>query len=113
MKTDPGLEPFDRGFAIKLLDPSPFQSGREKAEARFIREAEILMDLRHPNITPIYGVGIYEGRPYILMEYFDGCNLNKARDLAASATPATFLGFVEFTALALGHAHQKDVNPCF
>lgn len=59
---------------------------------RFIKEAEILMTLRHPHITPIYGVGEHDGRPYILMEYFEGFNLSQAKD-----------------ALALGHAHRQDI----
>ena len=102
------LEPFDRDFALKILDPSPFHSKPEEIKARFVKEAELLMDLRHPNITPIYGVGEYCGRPYLLMEYFEGFNLNQARN-AVSPMPAAVLGFVARVALALGHAHQQGV----
>ena len=66
------------------------------------------MDLRHPNITPIYGVGEYDGHPYILMEYFEGFNLNQARD-AGAPKPTAVLHFVELVALGLGHSHQKGV----
>ena len=49
-------------FAIKFLDPSPFNSDESAARDRFFREAEILFRLRHPHIIGIYGVGEHEGR---------------------------------------------------
>lgn len=103
------LNPFERQFAVKLLDPSPFHSDPEKARKRFIREAEILMDLRHPNITPVYGVGEHDGRPYILMEYFEGFNLHQARERVGPPDASELLPFLEFITQALGHAHQKGI----
>lgn len=102
------LEKFDQDFAIKLLDPSPFHSDLDKVKERFIMEAKILMNLRHPNIIPIYGVGEHEGRPYILMEYFEGFNLNDART-AGTPNPNKVLDFIEYVANALGHAHNKNI----
>jgi serine/threonine protein kinase len=63
-------------FAVKFLDPSPFNADLASARARFFREAELLFKLRHPHIVAIYGVGEHEGRPYILMEKFAGLNLH-------------------------------------
>jgi len=51
------LDPLRLGFAVKLLDPSPFHSDPERLFERFVREAEILMTLRHQFITPVFGVG--------------------------------------------------------
>jgi serine/threonine protein kinase len=103
------LQPFERSFAVKLFDPSPFHSDPDKEKRRFIREAEILMDLRHPNITPIYGVGEFNGKSYIVMEYFKGFNLNQAREIGGSPLPVKTLKFVEFVASALEYAHQNNI----
>ena len=102
------LEPFRRTFAVKILNPSPFHTDLEKTKLRFVSEAEILMDLRHPNITPIYGVGEHEGRPYIVMEYFAGHNLYDARNIGVP-DPEVVLPFIELVCLALGHAHAKNI----
>src|SRR5690606_38983914 len=68
------VEGIDHKFAIKLLHPSVF-ADPDSAKKRFLREANVLFKLRHQYITPIYGVGEHEGRPYILMEHYDGVNL--------------------------------------
>ena len=103
------LAPFGQDFAVKFLDPSPFHNHPEKAHERFVKEAEILMALRHQYIVPIYGVGEHEGRPYILMEYFDGYNLCAAREKSGAPSPRVVLSFVERVAEGLGYAHQRGV----
>ena len=45
---------------------------------RFRNEAEIMVRLNHPNIRQVYGYGIVDERPCIIMEYLDGDDL-KAR----------------------------------
>ncbi len=95
-------------FAVKFLDPSPFNSDAAKARARFFKEAEFLLRLRHPNIIALYGMGEHEGRPYILMEKFDGFPLQEARD-HATASAASVLPFIELVAGALAYAHSRRV----
>jgi serine/threonine protein kinase len=95
-------------FAVKFLDPSPFNADLASARARFFREAELLFKLRHPHIVAIYGVGEHEGRPYILMEKFAGLNLHAAREKGAPE-PVSVLPFIEYVASALGYAHSQDV----
>jgi len=103
-------------FAIKFLDPSPFNPNADVARARFTREAELLFRLRHPHILAIYGVGEHHGVPYILMERFDGLDLNRARSDHGTPEPAAVLPFIEFVAGALGFAHSagvvhRDIKP--
>lgn len=95
-------------FAIKFLDPSPFNSDAEAARARFFREAELLFKLRHPHIIAIYGVGEHEGKPYLLMERFPGFDLHTVRTRSV-APPEKVLPFIEYIAGALGHAHSKEI----
>ena len=96
-------------FAIKFLDPSPFNSDPAAARARFFHEAEVLFKLRHPRIVAIYGLGEHEGRPFILMERFFGLDLHQARESGGTPDPEAVLPFFGFMADALGHAHSKDV----
>ena len=109
------LSSIDHPFAIKLLDPTPFQPAGSKSLERFLQEAKILFALRHQYIVPIYGVGVFEEKPYILMERFDGFNLNEARERMVP-TPETALNFVRYVAEGLSHAHvqgvvHRDINP--
>lgn len=98
----------DFRFAVKFLDPSPFNSNLEAARARFFREAELLFKLRHPHIISIYGVGEHDSKPYLLMERFLGYDLQQARTIGAP-DPELVLPFIENIAGALGHAHDKNV----
>ncbi|HEX6923971.1 MAG TPA: serine/threonine-protein kinase [Longimicrobiaceae bacterium] len=41
----------------------------------FRREERVLKRLKHPNIVRLYGSGVVEGRPYLLLEYFAGPTL--------------------------------------
>jgi serine/threonine protein kinase len=103
------LEGINMTFAVKFLHPSIGNDDIVGAAKRFLREAEVLFRFRHQHIVPIYGVGEHEGRPYILMEYFPGMNLVKARQAVGSPTPDSILPFVEFVGSALSYAHQNNV----
>ncbi|MCB9743364.1 MAG: serine/threonine protein kinase [Alphaproteobacteria bacterium] len=56
--------------AIKVLDPN--LSRVSTAKARFIREAEILFALDHPNIVKVRNVRMDREMPYLEMEFIDG-----------------------------------------
>jgi tetratricopeptide (TPR) repeat protein len=70
---DPKL---DRRVAIKLLSPRE-QAGTDEEEgrARFVREAKAMARLSHPNVVPVYDVGIHGGNVFIVMELVDGVQL--------------------------------------
>ena len=59
-----------RQVAVKVLR----QEYRDNPEflRRFEREARAVLHLSHDNIVRAYGVGQYEGVPYIVMEYVAG-----------------------------------------
>lgn len=59
--------------AIKILDPAVRRVAG--AEARFIREAEILHTLDHPNVVRVFNVHLTGDLPYIEMAYVRGQTL--------------------------------------
>ena len=63
-----------RKVALKFL-PSHLVAN-ETVRTRFIREAQILARLNHPNIVSIYEVSDYEGRPFYAMELVEGESLH-------------------------------------
>lgn len=58
----------DRPFAIKFFQPV-FHQGGGTALSRFFQEASMLYDLHHPNIITVRDVGLYQERPFIVMDY--------------------------------------------
>ena len=82
-------------FAVKLLLPELAEN--REAFARFCREAEIMSELRHPNIVQIFDFNIApDERPYFVMEYLEGRDLEarlggrrrcRWRRSSASSTP--------------------------
>jgi len=60
--------------AIKVLDrPSTY----EDSSARFLREAEILFSLDHPNIVKVRSVSMESDPPYLEMEFVEGESLEE------------------------------------
>jgi serine/threonine protein kinase len=67
---DPDL---DRRVALKVLRPElSIESG---SRARLLREARAMAQLSHPNVVPIYDVGVLGDQVFIAMELVDGVTL--------------------------------------
>jgi serine/threonine-protein kinase len=62
-----------RDVAIKVL-AGAFAGNRQQV-ARFVREAEVLAKLNHPNIAAIYGLEGMEGRHALILELVEGSTL--------------------------------------
>src|SRR5579859_5786930 len=60
----------ERDVAIKVLPRSLAKDA--SYVARFIREAQIVAGLNHPNIVQIYDAGQQDGLLYFVMEYVQG-----------------------------------------
>jgi serine/threonine protein kinase len=64
----------EREVAIKVLPRSLAKDA--SYVARFIREAQIVAGLNHPNIVQIYDAGQQDGLLYFVMEYIQGPTLS-------------------------------------
>ncbi|RUA16951.1 MAG: hypothetical protein DSY55_03065 [Clostridia bacterium] len=103
-----------RPVALKLL--GTHLSGDEQALARFRREAETLIRLKHSNIALVYDFGEHEGRPYIAMEWVDGRTLKDILQEEGRMPLGRGLHILEQIANALDYAHHhgiihRDIKP--
>ncbi|MDQ3266377.1 MAG: protein kinase [Myxococcota bacterium] len=74
--------------------------------AQFEREARIGVLLRHPNIAPVLALGQDEEGPFLVMEYVDGCSLERLLGASGPAwTDAELAAVGVSVARALEAAH--------
>jgi tetratricopeptide (TPR) repeat protein/predicted Ser/Thr protein kinase len=66
-------EELDRKLALKVIRQGFCEQPEHRR--RFIREAQALARLSHPNVVTIYEVGEHLGRPYLAMEFVEGRDL--------------------------------------
>ncbi len=79
----------------------------EDAQERFMREAEILTWLHHPDIVTIYDVGQDHGLAYIAMEYLKGVELTEYTQPGKLLPLPKALEVMARAAAALGYAHEE------
>jgi serine/threonine protein kinase len=98
----PGL---DRYVAVKIL---PAQHALTPGfKERFMREAKAVAQLSHPNILPIYDVGIEGDLSYFVMKYVPDHTLSH---LMGRPMPLLRVSrYVKQVAGALDHAHRRGI----
>lgn len=102
---------FEREVALKVMakglteDPAFGQ--------RFMREAQIVSKLIHPNIVTVYDVGLHEGSYYLSMEYINGADLKHARqelDFLEKIQAVKSIASALDVSGAKGYVH-RDIKP--
>ncbi len=96
----------NRLVALKILAPE--KGADPKFAERFLREAQALARLSHPNIVTVHDFGEAEGLYYLLMEYVDGMTLRQLLQ-AHRVAPEEALGIVPKICDALQFAHEQGV----
>jgi serine/threonine-protein kinase len=95
----------DREVAVKVLRAGADATAHERA--RFLREAEALGALRHPNVVTIHDAGQSAAGGYLVLELVAG-----ARSITAAAADLDWRGRVALArdaARGLGYAHARGV----
>ena len=105
-----------RAVAVKLiLDPNEVD---EHMLSRFVAEAQITAQLDHPNIVPVYEMGVTtDGRIFFVMKKVKGRSLREILDALKAGDPATSQFFNTFRLLmafvwvcqAVAYAHDHGV----
>jgi serine/threonine-protein kinase len=104
----------ERRVALKVL--SVDLGDDERFRDRFIRESHLAASLDHPNITPIYEAGEFEGSLFIAMRYVNGVDLRALIKEGRPIPPARAIAIVSQVGSALDAAHarnlvHRDVKP--
>ena len=109
-RRDDGL--YEGEVAIKTLHPF-FAHGAMRE--RFLREAQLLGKLAHPNIARLLDAGVSDGVVYIVLEYVDGESIDVYCDVRSLDIDARLELFADVCA-AVSHAHanlviHRDIKP--
>jgi tRNA A-37 threonylcarbamoyl transferase component Bud32 len=97
----------NRTLAIKVL--SAYLKDDPDFNKRFEREAEMITQLRHPNIITIYDYGEQDGLPYIVMEYLTGETLSTVLKTRGCLSLEESLPLLRDLASALDYAHMQGI----
>ncbi len=103
----------DRRVAIKVMA----QGLEHEVIKRFFREAKTAARIQHPNVVRIFDYGIMGKIPYIVMEPFEGHDLEEELAVNGAMEAARFLPLFSECLGGLGAAHRqgivhKDLKPC-
>jgi predicted Ser/Thr protein kinase len=106
--------PNRRNVAIKVLRAA--LAGDEQFRKRFMREAQIVSGLEHPNIVRVMDFGDEGGAYYIVMELLSGPDLNILLKQEKQITLSKTVNLLRGVADALDYAHQsglvhRDIKP--
>jgi serine/threonine-protein kinase len=106
--------PKQRSVAIKVLRAD--LATEEQFRKRFMREAEIVSGLEHPNIVRVLDFGDEKGAYYIVMELLSGPDLSHMLKQEKQLSLPQTVNLLSGIAHALDYAHQRglvhrDIKP--
>ncbi|MFT4218192.1 MAG: Stk1 family PASTA domain-containing Ser/Thr kinase [Micropruina sp.] len=83
---------------------------------KFDREARAAARLSHPNVVSVFDQGLHRGRPFIVMEYVEGCTLRHLITREGSFSPERALDLLIPVTAAVAAAHEsglihRDIKP--
>ena len=98
--------------ALKLIYGKLDSSAVEK----FIREAQIIADLRHPHIVRILEFGFEHQQPFFVMDYAQNGTLRERHPRNSCVDLPTIVSYVKQVASALAYIHankliHRDIKP--
>jgi serine/threonine-protein kinase len=109
-----GLGGFEKRLVLKEIDPSLASDPR--FIQLFVEEANTLVQMSHPNIVPVYELGVVDGTYFLAMEHVRGATLD-ALVSEGPLDPAEVAHVGAQLAEALAYAHDRfslvhrDVTP--
>jgi eukaryotic-like serine/threonine-protein kinase len=85
------------------------------SQSRLVEQGRLLVDLEHPNLVRIYDLDFHDNRPFLVMEYVHGSDLEQyARDEPVSHRRAAALVAKLAGVMAVAHRHgitHCDIKP--
>ena len=102
-------EDTDLGRQVALKVAHLDASDPQEVVERFKREARAAARLDHPNLCPVYEMGVVDGTHYIIMAYIEGRSLAEFIRKDGGLPPRQVAALVSKLAVALQEAHQRRV----
>ena len=104
------------GAAVAIKRLLPQLASDRQVRRRFLREAEVVRRLDHPNIVRLIATGDDDQRPVLVMELVDGEDLGRRLERHGRHSPQESYEIAIAVARALAHAHargivHRDVKP--
>ncbi|WP_434386751.1 serine/threonine-protein kinase [Melittangium boletus] len=97
-----------RRAAVKVLHSHLTDQG--EMLQRFVREARVVNQIRHPHIVDVYDFGMLpDGSPYYVMELLPGRTLSQLLQERGRLSPERALAYLEPVCQALEAAHRAGV----
>jgi serine/threonine-protein kinase len=96
-----------RVVALKVL--SAEYGVEDELTKRFVREAEAIGRLNHPNIVQVYDLGEAEGHLYMAMELLEGEDLRHLIEKQVDVALADRVRILREICEGLGYAHSRGV----
>ena len=95
-------------LAVKTLGPD-HKATDPRLLGALIREGRIGQRVTHPNVVRVLDVGAVAGRPYMAMEYVDGCSLTQLRKACGLLRGRAWLEVAMQATLGLAALHDVGV----
>jgi serine/threonine protein kinase len=104
----------DSRCAVKLVDPE--KAANEEVRVRFEREAKAAAQIRGANVVDIFDHGIWDGTPFIVMEYLEGEDLGARLERVGPLDCEQTYQIISQVSRALVRAHaagivHRDLKP--
>ncbi|HEY1536676.1 MAG TPA: serine/threonine-protein kinase, partial [Polyangiaceae bacterium] len=104
----------DSQCAVKLVDPE--KALNDEVRVRFEREAKAAAQIRGTHVVDIFDHGIWDGTPFIVMEYLEGEDLGVRLERVGPLNPEQTYQILGQVARALVRAHaagivHRDLKP--
>lgn len=110
-----GAVGFEKRLVVKQIRPE--LAFDEAFVERFVAEAKMAVELNHPNIVPVYELGVEQGIFYIAMELCEGVTLHEVLNETGPLSPeeGAYVGIEICRALDYAHRRagivHRDVTP--
>jgi hypothetical protein len=104
----------DRDVALKVIAPELVEDA--EVRRRFLTEVRAAGAVEHPNVVPVHGAGVEDGRAYLVMRYVAGSDLRSVVRGAGPLEPKRAAAITMRLGDALDAIHRagyvhRDVKP--
>jgi serine/threonine-protein kinase len=96
-----------RFCAIKVLNAALAED--KEAISRFLREAQSMANLQHPNLVGLFDCDQYESQYYIAMEFVEGLSLGDILRKAGALPLPIALHFLKQAAQGMAYYHERGI----